>query len=196
MINRIHVQNSRLLADTISSLFLYEYRDNFIVYANRKQDSVKYGTIKSVQRFESCIVLLWLYKKVALDAMTAEHYFNKEAQDSATTFAMEALADVVDVIDKEIDDEEAKNGVIAKLKSAKFSMMSPDEILDHSKIDEFYEDFDVDSSESLLRLHLGMERHYQKLVAEKKSSWKKKLNRLVEGYTPSYLTDENVLGKI
>lgn len=132
--------------------------------------------------------------KSALDSLFAETYFDKEAQESAKTFAMDAVADVINAIGKtKISNVEAKKSVIDKLKNIEYIIMSPAEILNRTKIAEIYDELDLDGSESVLEMELGMREHFKKLETEKSASWKKKLIEIVQQRTPKYFTDRNIL---
>lgn len=95
----------------------------------------------------------------------------------------------------QIDDEKIKKNLIENLKGTKVSIMYPDELLNVSIVEEFYDDLEIDYSQSSLQMFLNMTSYHQKILNEKRSNWKRRLNTISETFSVTFLKEENLIGK-
>lgn len=122
----------------------------------------------------------------AIEALTAEKYFNPSVQAAGKKIIMESVADVINEIKvrKEIDNDEVKKSLIEKLETIKIIAMFPDEVLNATKIQEIYEELTIDGSESFVYLYQAVEKHYKKIKSENSTSWMKilKITMSTDGF--------------
>lgn len=126
--------------------------------------------------------------------ISAEKFYNKTKQAAAQSLALEAVNDVVERIKSSdtINVVEPKK-LTDKLESIKFSVMFHDDIFNGTKIDQLYEELDIDESNSFVNMYIAIKKHKRKLVSEGSSSW---INNVAERSTITYNVDDNVLGTI
>lgn len=182
-----------MLADVFTTMTLYDNRETFIVYPFFSSDESN-GVKKSLPRFEQCVKFLEENMRPALYALFSDTYYDKDTHDSAEAFAKDTIDDYITTI--QIEDNEIKRKLIAKLRSINYSIMSPDEILNIPKIEGIYEELNVDGSESLFKLHLSMKKHARKLKLHHSVNWTEFLNQRLTYFQPVYFQVQNVLSKL
>lgn len=134
----------------------------------------------------------------AMEALSAKKYYDEDTKRATTELINEAVADVVNKIKvaKELkNNEDAREKIIKKLKTMKLSVMFPDEILDQKKIEEMYDELNIDGSESLVDMTNAMFKHFRKLFVETNSNWMKRVEKFTQEFPITYFLDENTLSK-
>lgn len=189
----------RMIANSFAVSYIYTKLDVFNVYPFTKKNSKLRGTKQEYQRFEVCIDTIEWFMQPALLALSAQKYFDKETRKAATALVKEAVADVTNLIKttNELDEhEDVRKKLVEELKTMKLSIMYPNEIIDQMKIEEMYEEMQVDGSEPLIEIRVSMVKNYFKLLVESDSSWMKRVERFVKEVLVKYFEDDNTLGKM
>lgn len=175
---------------------VYASKEAFIVYSFNRRDASKKGTQKSYQRFEQCIYFLETNMRLALEALMAETYFDSSTQTAAKEFAKEAARDVLEKFKANTNaknDKNIKKKLVEKIKSMKFFIMFPDELLNQTMVGEVYEELELDGSESLVEMFMALKKQKVKLLAEKSTNWMRLLNRIMSEFHIKHFIEENVL---
>lgn len=129
-----------------------------------------------------------------LEALHAQKYFSKELQLSVINFTKEIVADFMTNINT-MDNysEDVKQNVMEKLSNMKYAIGYPQEVFDLSKIEEYYEELDLDGKEGYVESMLKMFSYYYKIENSLVKSWKKKLLNKCSQIYIEYYTDDNIL---
>lgn len=123
----------------------------------------------------------------ALESFIAAKYFDKMTQDAAKNLSIEAIQAVIEQVEADSDSgselaseieefEKEKNKYINKLKSIKYSVMFPDEILNQTSIEMYYEDLIAEDDATLLEMTIAIKKHFRKLKTDKDLEIQKLLN--------------------
>ena len=182
----IETYDFRVLADFFAFEFLQKYKGLFIVYPIRYLVNAVFGTAKSDQRWEQCVQYLLETHHLAVEALYAEKYFDAKIQDSAKDFIKEAIIDLKLSIKGE--DTEALNSI-------EYIVGYPEEIFDSSKIQEYYEELDLNGTEGLVETYLKLENFNQRILNDPAPSWRRKLNSVYNFKDMTYFPDENIVCK-
>ncbi|CAO1441045.1 unnamed protein product [Diamesa serratosioi] len=167
------------LANYFAVEFLYEYKFLFIVYPFDKQDEKYIASKKSYQRWERCRMNLKNLFRPTLEALYAQRYFNEQVQESVKDLTKEVVRDIVaELYKSDTVNNTVKHEVDQKLSTIKYIIGYPDEILNLEKVEEFYEDLDLDGTEGSVETFLKIEDYNQKIENDPITSWKRKLNSL------------------
>lgn len=132
-----------------------------------------------------------------LEALYAIKHFNKNIQESAKYFIKEAVRDVtVDLYTNVVINDTVKDEINQKINTMKYIIGYPDEILNLEKIEEFYEELDLNGTEGAVETYLKMEEYNQKIENDPITSWKRKLNSYSgDDDEIKFDTNENILCK-
>ena len=170
----------------------------FVVYAFDDLEEKQQKTHKSKQRWEQCVDFVAKIFGPALHSLYALKYFNLEVQKSAKNFTKEAVEEYIKNI-IEIDSEdftfEVKRDLIEKLNSTDYIIGYSDEVLNLKKIEELYDDLDLNETEALVETYQKLEFYDQKIGNLPYSNWKKKLHVQSREKEIKYFTDDNILCK-
>lgn len=123
----------------------------------------------------------------ALESFIAAKYFDKMTQDAAKNLSIEAIQAVIEQVEADSDSgselasdietfEKEKNKYINKLKSIKYSVMFPDEILNQTSIEMYYEDLIAEDDATLLEMTIAIKKHFRMLKTDKDLKIQKLLN--------------------
>ena len=169
----------------------------FIVYPFDKQDQLYIASKKSYQRWERCRMNLRNNHRPSLEALYAMKYFNKNIEESAKDFIKEAVRDVTaELYTNDLINDTIKDEVDQKINTIKYIIGYPDEILNLEKIEEFYEELDLDGTEGSVATYLKMEEYNQKIQNDAISSWKRKLSSILgDDDEIKFDTTENIICK-
>ncbi|CAO1412737.1 unnamed protein product [Diamesa tonsa] len=194
MLELMKVTPKRILANIFALRLLYDYKELFLVYSFDDFQKRFYGRLKSYQRWEQCMRHLLYHHGPALEALHAKKYFNVEVQDSVKDFTKEAVHDFIAEVNKLDIDNDTKQDLVAKLKTIKYAIGYPEEVLDLQKVEEFYEELDLNGTEGLVETYLKMEQNTNKINKNPNTNWKKKLIKMLKKiYLPTFITDDNIL---
>lgn len=163
----------------------------------RSDDAKKFGTKQNFQKFQACEISYHdNFFRLALDSLLAKTKFNKEIKSAATELVKEAVADIMSEFEEKLTSNISINQeVIGKLRNVQLQVMFLDEALNNSFIDKLYEELHFDETMSFFELHRAMVSYYFKVRYERKTSWKKALNRKNPNVI-EYFVDRNILGTI
>lgn len=180
----------------MATAFLYNYRRAFIPYSFTLGEKILGGANRSFQRFEQCIRLLSANAPLAMKALEAQHLFDADIQKSAADLAAETVRDYREQVVQNIGDEEIRSWILRKLDSIKLVAMFPEEILNVSKVNEIYEDLNLDGTESFVKVYAELTLHRSKIARESNDSWIQVWSNLLElDDTDVYDKDSNILCK-
>lgn len=190
----------RVIANAFAAYFLIHKRDLLYTHFLTTKHSEMSGIQQNRQRFETCIYKPRAFSfQLAIDSLLAKEKFNKELQNVAKEFIMEAVVDFtseIKMLKTSTDRQElVKQELIEKLQNIQLQVMFLDEVLNDSIIDKLYDEPDFDETMSLFDLELAMEAFYHKFNCERSSSLIRTLNRKV-GAGLEYFVEENILGAI
>ncbi|CAO1421540.1 unnamed protein product [Diamesa tonsa] len=129
----------------------------------------------------------------ALDALYAKKYRKPEIQKAAELFAREVVEDVIEKIRETSVNTTVLDDVIEQLRNLNYVMGFPEEILDDSKMDEFYEELDLVGSEDLVTTYLAIEKHFKTIENEPKDDWKQKLDHLMKEQSVKNVLEDKIL---
>ena len=187
--------NFRTIADVFMTAYMQSHKGAFIVYPFSREIAKDQGTKQERQRFEQCIDKLRHFSRPALDALYAKKYRKPEIQKAAELFAREVVEDVIEKIKETNVNSTVLEDVIDHLRNLNYIMGFPEEILDDSKMDQFYDELDLDGSEDLVTTYLEIERHFKKIENEPKDDWKQKLDRLMKEHSVKSILEDKILCK-
>ena len=133
----------------------------------------------------------------ALEALYAIKYFDEEVQESAEDFVKEAVQDVTaNLYSNVVMNDTIKDEINQKISTIKYIIGYPAEILNHDKIEEFYDELHLIGTEGAVETYLKMEEYNQKIDNDPVTSWKRKLNSISgDDDEIKFDTNENVLCK-
>lgn len=155
------------------------------------------GKKRPHQRFEQCLLFLQRFMRPSLEALSAVNYYDQSVQQSATELVQLAVDDAIEEIgENEKIGKNTKNEISEKLKSTKLWVMFPEEILNLTKIDELYNEFVFDGSETYFEIYVGIQIHNWKLQLKRKDSWLTILHKInPKENNPTYFFNQNVLSE-
>lgn len=133
----------------------------------------------------------------ALEALVARKYFNESTQKAATRLVEEVVTDVIVKVFtlEELEGTEVRRKLIEKLSTIKLWVMFPDDIFNETKIEKFYDELELDGSESFVTMWQTLDKHPEKLNVEKSSNPAKIFNTFLKYSNIKYHINENVLSK-
>ena len=175
--------------------FMQDHKEAFIVYPFNKENAIDRGTKQERQRFEQCIDKLRNYLRPVLDALYAKKYRNQDIQKAAETFAKEVVEDVIDKIKETNLNSTIIEDVIEHLRNLNYIMGFSEEIIDDSKMNEFYDELYLEGSEDLVTTYLKLAKHFHKIENEPKDDWKQKLDHLVKEHSVKNFLEDKILCK-
>ena len=187
------VTQKRTLADIFAFYFMYFKKELFIVYSFDEHEGGINGSKKSRQRWEQCVDMLNIYYGPAVEAIYAVRYFNKKVQDSTKELVKEVVQDLIAEVNKINFTDEVKQDLVEKLNAIKYVIGYPEEILDLRKIEEFYNELNLNGTEGIVESFLKIGGYDWKILNNLKSNWKKKLIELIYTDNIKYYSDDNIL---
>lgn len=174
---------------------MQDHKEAFIVYPFNKEDAIFRGTKQERQRFEQCIDKMRHYGRPALDALYAKKYRKPNIQTAAVTLAKEVVEDVIEKLKETNLNTTIIEDVTEHLRNLNYIMGFSEDILDDSRLNEFYDELDLEGTEDLVTTYLGMEKHFRKIENEPKDDWKQKLDQLVKQESVKNYLEDKILCK-
>lgn len=153
------------------------------------------GAKRSFQRFEQCIQILNVYATPAQKALEAQHLFDPKIQKAVTELAEEAIRDFRDATDWTMEDDVLRLNILRKIDDIELIVMFPEEVLNISKINEIYDDLELNGTESLVKMWIGIRKHSRRIEMGGKDSWSRDLLRKLRQNGIKYDTDTNILSE-
>lgn len=185
------------MADVYAFNFLYKYKKLFVVYPFDKYQQLKFGAKKSEQRWLQCSDFMYYSYGPALQALYAAKYFSLETQQSVINFTKEVVGDFMTNMNTINNfSEDLKQDLKEKLNKIEYLVGYPKEALNLQRIEEFYEELDLDGTEGSVETYLKIHQFSHKMNNNPLNNWKKKLNDRSFEYHVKYYTDDNILCKI
>ena len=129
----------------------------------------------------------------ALEALHALRYSNKEVQDSVKELAKEGVHDFIAEVNKLDIDDNTKHDIAAKLNTLKYVIGYPDLVLDLQKIEEYYDELELNGTEGLVETYLKTKRYNEKIRNNPDSNWKMKLTQMTDIKSITFITNDNIL---
>lgn len=129
-------------------------------------------------------------------------YFDQRIRNATLEFVEEAIVDSISALELTTQLKEEKNKLMKedlqkRLARVQVVPMFPDEVSNQSRVNEIYTEMEVDGSESLIALHVAIDRHAVKLELEPSDLWAGKVRSRAKHFqTFDYVLEENVLSKI
>lgn len=132
----------------------------------------------------------------AVEAMMAANFYNKEVQESVAELAALAIKESIQYINnsKSINNE-TKALMVEKLQSAKLWAMFPDDILNVTKINEIYDELELNATESFVDLFIELPKYDRKLETKPFGDWVKVLRRVISNDFTYYFVFDNIVSK-
>ena len=186
----------RTIADIFVFYYLHFNKDLFIVYSFDEYEGDARGAKKSKQRWEQCISHIRQFLGPVLQALYAERYFDKDVQDSAKELTKEVVKDFTAEVSKFNISDEAKLDVVEKLNTIQFIIGYPEELLDLKKIEELYEDLELNGTEGVVETYVTIQSYAWKSPNGIVSNWKNKLIEFVFQDQITYYPDDNIFCKL
>ena len=196
LLELIKVTSKRTLADLFAFYFLYFNKDVFIVYPFDEYEGQIYGSKKSKQRWEQCVLYLDEFFGPVLQALYAKRYFDKDVQDSAKELTKEVVRDFTAEVSKFNISDEAKQDVVEKLNTIRYIIGYPEEFLDLKKIEEFYDDLELNGTEGIVETYFKIQSYAWKIQDSPNSGWKKNLIKFIYVEQMKYFADDNIFCKL
>lgn len=130
----------------------------------------------------------------AVEALNAANLYDKTVQTSATELVALAVSDSIRQINRsKLINNETKKLMTKKLKSVKLWVMFPDDILNTTKIDEMYDELQLNGNESFVEVFVELPKFDRKLETEPLDSWIKIVKKAIINDFTSYFIDNNIL---
>lgn len=137
------------------------------------------GVKKSQERWKQCTAIFYFYMSPALDYLYSQTYQDKNSEQSCETFARKAVGFAIEkVADDAKLNETVKADVINRLKSIKYIVAIPKEMLEPENIEEFYKELNLTTEPKFVETSLEINKFHLKIEKEPKSSMKKQLDEL------------------
>ena len=174
---------------------MQDHKETFIVYPFDMENAIQRGTLQERQRFEQCIDKLRQYGRPALDALYAKKYRKQDIQNAAESFAREVVEDVIEKIKETKLNSTIIEDLTEHLRNLNYIMGFSENIINDSKINEYYDELDLVGSEDLVTTYLELERHFHKIENEPKEDWKQKLDHIVKESSVKNILNEKILCK-
>lgn len=132
----------------------------------------------------------------AIETLNAVSFYDRSVQESATGMLELAVFDAIKYIsENEKIPSKTREKSIQKLKSIKLNVMFPDEILNLTKIEEFYTDLDFKGNESLFELAMKILVLDWKLQMQPDGHWITNLHTVIRKDIPIYFVEQNLFCK-
>ena len=187
----------RILADIYAFQFLYKYKQLFIVYSFDEHYRLIYGSNKSEQRWLQCSHYLYFYYGPAVQALCAAKYFRKEILNPVSVLIKEVVKDfMTNMFTVNNFSDEIKKDIINRLNKTDYLIGYPQEALNLQKIEEFYEELNLDGTEGSVETYIEIYRFGHKIENIPSNHWKKKLSDRSFEFNVKYYSDDNILCKI
>lgn len=184
------------IANVFAAAFFVKSSPYYTTYSFTKELARKGNAKRAAQRFEQGLIFFQKSMRPALEAMNAVTFYDQSVQQSAAEYVELAVADAIEYISKiEKIDIVGRDIIMEQLRSAKLSVMFPDEIFNVTKIDGLYDELDFEGSESLHDLSMKTILHGIKLRMKPQESWIGILHKIITIDKPTYFFDENILSK-
>lgn len=185
-----------MIADDFTVVFLFFYQQVFNVYQLAWWDKNYYGIKRSYQRFEECISHLQVNMYPVLQSLLARKYYNATIQDAAREFALEAVTNYIDKFKtlEEINEVVMKK-IIEKLSTVKLLVMFPDDVLNQTKVEKFYEHVKFNETQSFVAMWFEISKIRQQLDGARSTHPLKLLNDILRQFQAFYHFDRNILSK-
>ncbi|XP_045472319.1 neprilysin-2-like isoform X1 [Harmonia axyridis] len=105
------------------------------------------GKTERAPRWKECVDISAGSLSTAAGALYVRKYFNEDARQNALEMVRDIRAEFERIL-KEVDwmDDETKKNAIEKAKSMSTHIAYPDELLDDSKLEEFYQNLEMDEN--------------------------------------------------
>lgn len=135
----------------------------------------------------------------ALEALVATNFYDQNVQNSAKEFVELAVSDSIDhisnIIENNIVPGITRETMVGKLQTAKLWVMFPNDILNVTKIEGLYKEFDFDGSENFIEMNMKILSHFWKLRTRPEKDAIKILQTVIQEDTTHYFADVNILSK-
>lgn len=132
----------------------------------------------------------------AVEALNAVNLYDKKVQASATELVTLAVNDSIRQINQnKLIQADTKKLMTKKLKSIKFWVMFPDEILNTTKINGLYDDLELYGNESFVDMFIELPKYDRKLETKPLDSWTKVMSRAIKNDFTSYFIGDDILSK-
>lgn len=166
----------------------------YTVYPLSRIDVYKRGTQRDLQRYEQCLHLLESAYSPVLLSLYATSYLFQEDLKGAESFVRTAINDVITQImsDDELDDL-IIDDVSRKLKKIVIIPAVHKEILNDAKLDEMYQELDLNGNEGLLDTTIKIRKYFEKLDNEPRTSWFLQANRFSQLSHMKYFPEMDIL---
>ncbi|XP_065163092.1 neprilysin-2-like isoform X3 [Atheta coriaria] len=135
------------------------------------------GKTERASRWKECIDISAGSLPIAAGALYVRKYFNEDARQSAKEMVADIRAEFKEIV-KKVDwmDEKTRQSALEKADSMSTHIAYPDELLDNSKLEEFYQNLELEDGNymrSILNLTLfGTEFSFRRLrQAVNKTDW-------------------------
>lgn len=171
----------------------YYFKDQFIVYPFDKNVKELRSTKKAQQRWEQCVENLINFFGPAVHGLYKKKFFNKEVQDSVHNLTKDVIKDLITFYNKTVISDDAKQDVAHRLNTAKIHIGYPEEIFDLQKIEEFYEDLELDETDGVINTFIKIKDYYYKIDKNPETDWKRKLYDKYRQFDIKYDTDESLI---
>lgn len=130
----------------------------------------------------------------SLEFMYSQRYQDEEIVESVKRFSSEAVGMMTKIIEnKGTLDDTMKQDVVERLKSIKYVIGVRKEILDVTKIEDFYSDLGLTGDEAQVEMFLKIDNHHEKIENESRNSWRRKLDLISMDTEVEYFIDDNFL---
>jgi hypothetical protein len=131
----------------------------------------------------------------ALEFLYARKYFDEKIAKAATKFAKEAVEFAIKKIQDQNGNQIDREKLIQRFKEIQIIVGVPEDLLKVEKVEDLYEELELNIDENYIKTNLEIMRYNQKLENEPKESWRRILNEKSYNVDVKYLVDKNILCK-
>ncbi|KAG5669415.1 hypothetical protein PVAND_017302 [Polypedilum vanderplanki] len=193
--------DKKIISDTFVITFLYWYRFQIILRFHNEQTFVQEGTKHGWQRWHTCInqksfkdymqpALLVMYEQYRSIWDRTLGDFDRDLMDERVDIVGNAKQLIQEAVD-EFKRRFLTGGaifmpfkiavdVLFKLKNLKIFISLPKSIFSISKLEEFYENLNLNGNENFMESYWKIEKHHRRLRNEPKTSWRRQIDQVVE----------------
>lgn len=150
------------------------------------------GAKRSHQRFEQCLRLLDKNASPLLKALEAQSLFDAEIQKSAAEMAIEAVREYKAEVMLKVEDESVRNRILEKINLIQLIVMFPDDVLNTTKINDFYNDIELDGTEAFIKMYVDFVSYANSIEREPNDSWIKVLTSILKLHLKMYHKEMNI----
>lgn len=182
------------VANVIAASWLTEKEFLFVSHFLSASQIEERDTKRPYQRAETCNEIIKNLTGLALEALKATNFYDESVQKSATEFAELAVADLIEHISSTEEISNSTRDMLKdKLKSTKYMVMYPSDILNLTKIAGLYDELDFEGNETLPELYVKLNIHHNKLQVQPEEHWAKILDDLIWKSAIQYHFNESLL---